>query len=352
MTIIHVMEPFASGITTAVINIIEELQDFEHIVIHGSRTSDNSIETVQKRFNPNTKFILWKTVGREINLKNDIKAFFELQSYLKDHKDAIVHLHSSKAGFLGRIACWSLGIKKVIYTPHCGSFLRTDVSYTKRLFFRTLEKIASFFGGLVVGCGKSEGELYKNLGRNTTYVNNGTNTSYKVDMSKKKMQIVFAGIINTQKNPAMFNEIAKILKDTNDAQFIWVGDGELKYYLTSKNILVTGWLPKQKVDEYLIGSSIYLSTSNWEGLPFGVIEAMNAGCALVLHDVPGNRDLVINGENGYLFKNADEAVNILNKLLKNKEIVDKMGLKSIEIVKNNYSRKQMGEGYKNIYLTI
>lgn len=352
MKVVHVLEPFASGVVTAVINIIDELPEFEHIVIHGSRTSDSSIEKVRSRFHTNTKFILWKHASREINPLKDLFAFFELRSYLSKYKDSVIHLHSSKAGFLGRVACWTLGIKKVIYTPHCGAFIRTDISKSKRFFYKKLEQFGGLFGGLVVGCGESEGKLYSELGLKTKFVNNGTDSLINIEPENKVMQIVFAGIANDQKNPELFNEIAEKIKPYRDINFIWIGDGDLRYKLVSNNITVTGWVSKEAVNKYLAESAIYLSTSNWEGLPFGVIEAMNSSCALVLHNVPGNKDLVREGENGFLFNTADEAVNILAELSNNIDQTKQLGLKSAKIAKEYFSKKKMGEGYKNIYLNI
>ncbi|NMC99439.1 MAG: glycosyltransferase family 4 protein [Bacteroidales bacterium] len=352
MQVVHVLEPFASGITTAVLNIIDELQDFEHIVIHGKRTSDTSIEKVRLKFKQSTKFILWKHAEREINIINDVKAFFELRQYLSQYKNAIIHLHSSKAGFLGRIACWSLGIKRVIYTPHGAAFIRSDVSELKRNVYKVLEKFAGCFGGYIVGCGKSEADLYASLGLYSTFVQNGADIDYEVDFSKKESQIVFAGIANRQKNPSLFNKIAEKVKKAYNVKFIWIGDGDLRNELISDNITITGWVPKKEVDSLLVKSTIYLSTSDWEGLPFGVLEAMNAGCALILHNVPGNKDLVTIDENGFLFDNADEAVSYISTLLKAPKKAITMGRASMRIAKEHFTKKKMGEGYRRIYTSI
>lgn len=66
----------------------------------------------------------------------DIKALWELYIILKkiDNID-IIHLHSSKAGFLGRVVSFLLGkSSRTIYTPHAISFLRLDVSLKKENF--------------------------------------------------------------------------------------------------------------------------------------------------------------------------------------------------------------------------
>ena len=157
------MEPFASGITTAVSSIIRELPDYTHIVIHGSRNRVESADSAQQRFPRGVQFIEWKSVSREISLAEDWKALRELTAILKNYfprrkkaafgmfpllshqsgeekpNTTVVHLHSSKAGFLGRLACRRLGIKAVVYTPHCGAFLRKDVNPLKRKMYWLFE---------------------------------------------------------------------------------------------------------------------------------------------------------------------------------------------------------------------
>ena len=58
------------------------------------------------------------------------------------------------------------------------------------------------------------------------------------------MKICTVGRIGFQKNPKLFNEIAQ---EFPDLQFTWIGDGELRNELTSKNINITGWLERKEV---------------------------------------------------------------------------------------------------------
>ncbi|MDR1215535.1 MAG: glycosyltransferase [Treponema sp.] len=344
MFVVHVLEPFASGVTTAVISITQQLPKINHLIIHGSRMWVDEIKNVKEQFPSYVTFIDWPFAGREISLKNDPKALISLINILKEYKDAVIHLHSSKAGFLGRIACRYLGIKRVIYTPHGASFIRTDISERDRWFFRLLERIGAAFGGIVVGCGKSEAELYHNLGGNGLFVSNGVPVS-PVKKNENADIITFVGIASVQKTPALFNKIAARV----EGNFFWVGDGPLRTALQSPNVTVTDWVDKAAVDSYLNRTFIYLSTSAWEGLPFGVLEAMNVGCALLLRDVPGNRDLVVQGENGYLFTGEDEAVTLLKQMLTDRVKTCDMGYKSRDIVKRDYSVEKMGREYLEIY---
>ena len=357
--------------TTAVSSIARELSDFTHVVIHGSRNWTEETEKVKQRFPSRVSFIEWKHAGREISLVNDWKAFRELfkilKPYAKKRKDianpVVVHLHSSKAGFLGRLACLVIGIKAVIYTPHCGAFLRTDIGFLKRKLYRFFEWLGSCFGGRVVGCGQSEAEIYKSLvlfrrKNSTAFVSNGVALKElkEIPASSNSVSsrrfISFTGIASSQKDPAMWSSIAVSSADfayEAGFSFYWVGDGPEAAYLKRDCIVLTGWKTAEEVECLLEKSAIYFSTAAWEGLPYGVLEAMNTGCALLLRDVPGNRDLVISGENGWLFNTQEEARDRLAIMLKDRNRLEAMGKKSREIIRQNYTLKQMGEGYRKIY---
>lgn len=351
MKIVHVIECFAGGVFSFLSNLTNELDKEEYIVIYGINR-DNTPSNFKEKFPSNIKFIPWKSAGRNLNPLKDIKALWELYIILKkiDNID-IIHLHSSKAGFLGRIVSFLLGkSKKTIYTPHAISFLRLDVSPKKRKIFIWMEKFASFFGGKIIACSQSEKEAIEEQGiKSVTFINNGIKSlqiEKKVNTSDKTT-IISVGRLSIQKNPKLFNDIALEFIDNPNIQFIWCGDGELKSELTSPNIKCTGWIERKELENYLSYADIYLSTSLWEGLPLSVLEAMSIGLPVVLSDCVGNRDLVDN--NGFLYINKIEAIKNINELLKNKIWINKKGHNSKIIVENNFNMRNMAISYLNIY---
>lgn len=351
MKIVHVVECFAGGVFSFLSNLTNELDKEEYIVIYGTNR-DNIPQNFKERFPLKTQFIPWKSAGRSLNPVKDIKALWELYTILKKIDDVdIIHLHSSKAGFLGRIVSFLLGkSSKTIYTPHAISFLRLDVSPKKRKIFIWMEKFASLFGGKIVACSKSEKEAIEEQGiKNVTFINNGIKplqVEKKINISNK-ITIISVGRLFIQKNPKLFNDIALEFINNPNIQFIWCGDGELKLELTSPNIKCTGWIKRKELENYLANADIYLSTSLWEGLPLSVLEAMSIGLPVVLSDCVGNRDLVEN--NGFLYKNKKEAINSINRLIENKILINKKGYNSKILIGNNFNIKNMAILYLNIY---
>jgi glycosyltransferase involved in cell wall biosynthesis len=200
-----------------------------------------------------------------------------------------------------------------------------------------------------VGCGPSEGELYKKLGKNTGFVSNGVAPRETIKTENRGL-VSFTGIASPQKDPALWSRVVCAASAVEAGfSFYWIGDGPEAGNLKQDRIVLTGWKTQGEVEELLEKTAVYFSASAWEGLPYGVLEAMNSGCALLLRNVPGNRDLVIPGENGWLFDTEEEAAERLKAMLKDKDLLTVMGKRSLEIVKQSYSLKQMGEGYRKVY---
>lgn len=351
MKIVHVVECFAGGVFSFLSNLTNELDKEEYIVIYGINR-DNIPSDFREKFPPNTKFIPWKSASRSLNPLTDLKALWELYIILKKIDDIdIIHLHSSKAGFLGRIVSFLLGkSSRTIYTPHAISFLRLDVSPKKRKIFIWMERFASFLGGKTVACSQSEKEAIEEQGiKNVTFINNGIKPLQieKKENISNKITIISVGRLSIQKNPKLFNDIASEFKDNPNIKFIWCGDGELKSELISQNIKCTGWIERKELENYLANADIYLSTSLWEGLPLSVLEAMSIGLPVILSSCVGNRDLV--EDNGVLYIDKIEAVKNINELLKNKIWINKKGHNSKIIVENNFNMRNMVISYLNIY---
>lgn len=354
MKVVHVVECFAGGVYSFLSNLTNELNKEEYIVIYGVNR-DNTPNNFKEKFPSNTQFIPWKSASRNLNPLKDIKALWELYTILKkiDGID-VIHLHSSKAGFLGRIVSFLLGkSEKTIYTPHAISFLRLDVSPKKRKIFIWMEKFASFFGGKIVACSQSEKEAIEEQGiKNVTFINNGIRPLLieKKENISDKITIISVGRLSIQKNPKLFNDIALEFNDNPNVQFIWCGDGELKSELTSPNIKCTGWIERKTLENYLANADIYLSTSLWEGLPLSVLEAMSIGLPVVLSDCVGNRDLV--EDNGVLYNNKIEAIKIINDFRENNKLFIFKGKKSKELFFKKFDLKNMSKKYYSLYRKI
>ncbi|AHI77276.1 glycosyl transferases group 1 family protein [Burkholderia thailandensis USAMRU Malaysia  len=232
----------------------------------------------------------------------------------------IVHLHSSFAGFLGRIASlFALRGAALFYSPHCISFMRRDISALKRSAFVALERIACVKRCLYIACSASEREAVRaHLRRPAVVIENAVGAMPERDAGEPEdargsvLRIVTVGGIRVQKNPQLFAEIARRLRGSR-MRFTWIGDGDaaLKAQLRDAGVEVAGWLGRAEVAARLRRMDVYLSTSSWEGMPVSVIEAMLLGLPVVASACAGNVDVIRHLQTGAIFRGADDAVELL-----------------------------------------
>lgn len=354
MIIVHVVESFSAGTFDFLVSLTESLKEDRHIIIHGMR-SDTPVD-FQMQFPQDTQFVNWK-VSRSINPYQDLNSLITLIRILKslEHID-VIHLHSSKAGFLGRIATRIIGLSKyVIFTPHGASFLRRDVSKIERSLYVFLEKMANNCGGRVIACSPSEAEEFLRYKIQAEYICNGIDQNSKLKQARLTTCYVKIGImgrITDQKNPKLFNQIAFAFHDHPEITFVWIGDGEKKSVLNSDNIQITGWLPQKEASNVLATLDIYLSTSSWEGLSLATLQAMSLGNPLILSNCVGNKDLVLHGQNGYCYDTIEQALDYIQILISNPELLKSMGERSREIFLEGFTIQNMAEKYRAIYQHI
>ncbi|MFZ4257953.1 glycosyltransferase [Raoultella terrigena] len=245
----------------------------------------------------------------QMNPKNAISGLLSIRKKVKQINPDIVHLHSSIAGFLGRLSLVGLSKPSVFYSPHCISFMRKDISKYKRILFILLEKISCARECTYLACSQSElAVIKKELRENVLLIENAIEIKafqgdYKSEKdSNENIMVINVGGIRKQKDPSLFSNIANKFKNEN-VQFVWIGDGDenLKSELIKSGVSITGWLQQKQIKEYYDKADIFLSTSQWEGLPVAVIEAMTAGLCIVANSCEGNIDLITDNFNGILF---------------------------------------------------
>ena len=352
--VLHIVEAFGSGIFSFLVDLVNgTCEDFDITIAYGIR--DETVENFKEYFNKNVKFIKVENFTRSINPKKDIKAYKEVKKIIKEIKPDIVHLHSSKAGIIGRLAVNGNKIK-MFYNPHGFSFLKQDDSKLKRKIYWLIEKSAAIFNKkcIIIGCSKGEYEEAKKLNKNSICINNGINVNKLNEETKNfrekeidynNLKICTVGRIGYQKNPEMFNEIAKAF---SNLEFTWIGDGELRDVLTSKNITITGWKSRNEVLKILNEQDVFILPSLWEGLPISLLEAMYMKKICIVSDCIGNRDVIVDGENGFVCENIEKYKLIINDIRVNNNI--KLIIeKSYNDIMNQYTIQKMNSIYGKNY---
>jgi len=351
--VLHISETFVTGVYTYIQSICAFTAQNPNIktsIIYSPNREGTSQLNFKNDFSSDVKLIP-VSMQREVSAIKDYKSLQQLRKVIKALQPDVIHLHSSKAGVLGRIAGKSYPKAKIYYTPNGYSFLREDISPLKQKFFKIIEKyIAKLYGGETIACGDTEHEYAKILGK-SKMVRNGIDLSelehIEVKPSSKLNSIVTLGRISAQKNPKLFNAIALKFPNIN---FIWIGDGELRKELTASNITITGWLERQNALKQLAKHDVYMQTSLWEGLPFTIIEAMALQKPILATNVVGNKDAVSHQNNGFLCNNIKEFKKAIHQLKSKPELLKDFAKHSQRLAYEKFDRNKNFEKLEKIYL--
>ena len=288
---------------------------------------------------------------REITWQHDLKALREIKQLLSQLKPDIVHCHSAKAGVLGRLAAKQLNIP-ACYSPHCYSFLRTDISWVKRAFYYLIELcIAKYTKALTIASGQSEYRLAKFISR-VTYIANCVAVNSLNHYQRSHSHIILTiGRITVQKGVARYIKITKVAP--KNFKFVWVGDGELRAMLANlPNVIVTGWLQPHELKKYLQKAEVVLQPSNWEVLPTALLEAASAAKPLVCSDIAGHHDFIKNSYNGKLFKTTRQAITIINDLFSRADMKQHIATNAYNTVKQKFNANDLSAQYLKCYKNL
>jgi len=161
------------------------------------------------------------------------------------------------------------------------------------------------------------------------------------------------------KNWPMFIESAELVTQTcPHAFFLGVGGGELLSEMSAR-AKALGLYPNRlrflgkrtDVSEILGVSDVLLFTSNSEGMPNAVLEAMSCGLPVVATRISGTKELVYDGQNGFLVPTCDAqaAADCILRLYKDRMLTQRMGAEGRRIIVENYSVERMAAMHEEVY---
>ena len=343
--ILFVVEAMGGGVFTYIVDLANELvKNFDMYIAYAVRPQTPA--DYKNYFDPSIHLIEVKNFTRSINPVKDLKAILEVKRIAAEVQPDIIHLHSSKAGVVGRVAFNGKDVP-LFYTPHGYSFLMENYKPAKRAMFKAIESVMAKRNCTTISCSPGEHQETLKLTKRATYVNNGINTNdlKKMLAAVEKVEHPFTvftlGRICYQKNPALFNSIAMAMPNIH---FLWIGDGELREELRSPNIEITGWVNREEALRRSYNADVFMLTSLWEGLPISLLEAMYMKKLCVVNDVIGNHDVIQNGRNGHVCRTIDEFKSAITSF-NTKKLIEA----AFDDIQKRYNTVVMSEGYSDIY---
>lgn len=305
--------------------------------------------------------------------KVDPLALIRLTRYLRRLAPDLVHTWLFAANAYGRQAALMAGVRRIVAGERCvdpwkswrelqiDRYLvrRTDRIVTNSSGVRDFyverglpgEKFVIIPNGVSVPCTPSEGELKKDRGEFLSQLGLGPDAKLVGAVGRLWPQKRYKDLIWAA-------ELLRVIRD--DMHLVIFGDGpqrwrlerfrdqigsrERVHFLGSRDD-VARWLPQ--LDCYWLGSG-------YEGQSNALMEAMSAGLPVVATDIPGNRDLVVHEQTGFLVNVGDRAAfaHYTNRLLNDPPLARRLGAAGRERMKSDFSVAGMIQGHDALYRSL
>lgn len=310
---------------------------------------------------------------REISPSADWQCLRQLRGIMAQWRPQIVHGHSSKGGFLARLAVRGLQPRpRTVYNPHSFPFqMRT--SPLKHRLYLALERYAGrLTDRLIVPCPSQQALAVREgivpEGR-IAIIPNGIRAeefAVSVDGEAYRRALglpVGARVIGTvaaltpQKGlEYLVRAVAAVRRERPEVHLAVAGEGALRPQLerlaeslgAREGIHLLG--QRDDVPQFLGALDLFVLPSLWEGLPYSLLEAGAAGVPVVATDIPGNADLIEPGRTG-LWARPGDAIDLAVVLFR---ALDDPGMPDMatalqDLVRRDFTLEAMIQGHVRLY---
>ncbi|MGZ4275049.1 MAG: glycosyltransferase family 4 protein [Solirubrobacteraceae bacterium] len=272
------------------------------------RAEEGGIRTVQLRH-----------LREVITPLDDLRALLDLVRLIRRERFVIVHTHSTKAGFLGRLAAWICRTPVVIHTIH-GFAFHDFMSRGRRCAYLALERLVRPMTDAFLAVAPAVAREAVELGLARPGTVSVVPSAIELDCIPSAPDpgvraelgipddvplIGTVGRLDLQKAPLDFVRMAAdIARVYPDVRCVWVGQGELVEAARSEarrlgvEVVFTGFRPD--AGRVAATFDVYVVSSLYEGLGRSLTEALAAARPVVATNVNGVVDLVEPGATGLL----------------------------------------------------
>lgn len=321
-------------------------------------------------------------IQRNLSLSNDYKAYKKIKRILQEIQPDIVHTHASKAGFLGRAAAISLNIPVVVHTFH-GHVFHSYFGPLKTGLFKQIERyLARKSTGIIAISALQKAELVEvhkiapankvqviPLGFDLKKFSEDTDVKRKqirqeYGLKDDEVAIAIVGRLAPVKDHDYFLQVIENVLSSTEVpiRVFIVGDGSEKEHIQQKvaainqkhpgSIVMTSWI--LDISTFNQGMDIVCLTSKNEGTPVSIIEAQASGLPVVSTDVGGVRDILADGQAGFVIKreNIETYIDKLRLLIEDPSLRNKFANFGKQSVMDKFSYHRLIKDMSSYYKTL
>jgi glycosyltransferase involved in cell wall biosynthesis len=368
--ILHVLEATSAGAARYVADVLLriDLASFEVAFAYSPRRADHRFRADLRAIQERGIATFEIPMARGIRPIDDGKALWRIYRLIKEHGYHAVHGHSSKAGFLARLAAKLAGAHIVtIYSPHA-------IAISANPAYGPLERFAGRFTDAMLGVSRSEREELatyhllppSKLHHVTAGIDIPTFTAYRdggefrreMRIPPDAVLIGSAGRLAPQKDPLTFvRAAAEVHRSRFDVYFAWAGEGELRDQAQAlarslgvdSRMRFAGYRPDLR--PFLASLDVFALTSRYESFGYVTCEAMALGKPVVATHVAGSRELVEDGSSGLLVPagDAESCAAALRKLATDTSLRRVMGIAGLRRAREHFDVGRMVRQLEDLY---
>ena len=340
--------------------------EFDHRLYTGYCASDEAdyLDTVATNVNA----VRIQGFGRRVSLGGDIKAFITLVKEIRTFKPHVIHTHTAKAGFLGRIASIiSLQRSIRVHTFH-GHLLNGYFGSFKRSLVVIAEKFLALFTHelLAVGDKVRQDLLNAGIGSKDKFglmppglgigsLSPKADSQRILGLPSDHLQCAFIGRVTQIKRPDRFLDVVSEIKKRGvELDFFIAGDGELlemcRERIKKEDLPVTmlGW--QSDIERVLSAADIVVLTSDNEGTPLSLIQAGMAGLPVVTTNVGSVPEVVLDRVTGIITAlDVQEIADALEKLVTDKGLRAQYGVAAQAFTLSHFGVKRLVSDHEELY---
>ncbi len=318
---------------------------------------------------------------RDPNPVLDIVALVKLVRIIREGRYDIVHTHTAKGGFLGRLAARIAGVPHVVHTLH-GVTFHDHVPPVVRGFYVLLERFAARYCDVMITVGEDVKRKYlaEAIGEKDQYVTipSGMDTApfeearanpadhrdaVRAEFGFAPDDLVLGMVSRLEPRKGykyLLEAMRRLAPDFPHLKLLIVGEGrqhgELEH--VARNLSLAGRVVfagyRHDVARAIAAFDIATLTSLWEGLPRVLVQYSLLEKPIVTFEVEGSREVVEDGVNGYVvdLKDVDALVDRLRRLIADAPTRAEFGRLSREKVLGRWDVDRMVERIETVYRDV
>lgn len=314
-------------------------------------------------------------IRREIRPLWDLAGLVRLSKFLLRQRYTIVHTHTSKGGFVGRLAAQISRVPVIVHTVH-GFAFHERTPRCPRLFYSSLERIASRWCDRLVSVSEFHRRWALELGicnrSKILAIPNGIAPLPKPELARAELRrqlnvrerdfliLSMARLAPDKGLDSLIAAASLLLRVERGFQIVIAGDGPERVGLEelARSLGVSDWVTflgfREDVSDLLAASDLILLPSLREGLSIALLEAMAAGKPIIATNIGSHRELAAQGEIARLVPPSDPPAlcEAILQMAADPALRSRLGNNARAVFEHHYTEDRMLDTYKQLYFDL